>query len=64
MNAFFTPDPTDDIKRLRRAGRIDGVKWGRSDLRLGKFRFSDFLDHKNYRESPSSLKECLYTTIY
>ena len=43
-NAFFTADPTDDIQRLRRAGRKNGIKWGRSDLRLGKFQFSDFLD--------------------
>ena len=25
-------------------GRKNGIKWGRSDLRLDKFRFSDFLD--------------------
>ena len=43
-NAFFTSDPTDDIQSLRRAGRTNGNKWGRSDLKLGKFRFSDFLD--------------------
>ena len=43
-NAFFTADPTDDIQSLRRAGRSDSIKWGRSDLKLGKFRFSDFLD--------------------
>ena len=42
-NAFFTADPTDDIQSLRRAGRSDSVKWGRSDLKLGKFWFSDFL---------------------
>ena len=41
---FFTADPTDDIQRLRRAGRSDSVKWGRSDLKLGKFQFSDFLE--------------------
>ena len=43
-NAFFTAEPTDDIQRLRRAGRSDNVKWGRSDLKLGKFQFLDFLD--------------------
>ena len=43
-NAFFTADPTDDIQSLRRAGRSDSIKWGRSDLKLGKFRFLDFLD--------------------
>ena len=43
-NAFFTADPTDDIQSLHRTGRTNGIKWGRSDLRLGKFRFSDFLD--------------------
>ena len=43
-NAFFTADLTDDIQRLRRAERTNGIKWGRSDLRLGKFRFSDFLE--------------------
>ena len=30
--------------RYRRAGREDCIKWGRADLKLGKFRFSDFLD--------------------
>ena len=43
-NAFFTAVPTDDIQRLHRAGRSDSVKWGRSDLKLGKFQFSNFLD--------------------
>ena len=32
-NAFFTTDPTDDIQGLCRAGRKNGIKWGRSDLR-------------------------------
>ena len=36
-NAFFTTDPTVDIQRLCRAGRTNGIKWGMSDLRLGKF---------------------------
>ena len=43
-NAFFTTDKTDDIWRLHRAGRSENIKWGRSDLKLGKFKFSDFLD--------------------
>ena len=43
-NSFFTVDPTDDIQCQRRAGRSDSVKWGRSDLKLGKFQFLDFLD--------------------
>ena len=43
-NAFFTAYPTDDIQRLRLAGRSDSVKWGRSDIKLGKFQFLDFLD--------------------
>ena len=47
MNAFFTPDPTDNIQRLRRTGRKDEIKWARSDLKLGKFRFSDCLDFTN-----------------
>ena len=51
-NAFFTSDPTDDIKRLRRAGRKDGIKWARSDLGLGKFLFSDCLDFTNARNPP------------
>ena len=29
-NAFFTAEPTDDIQRLRHAGRSDNVRWGRS----------------------------------
>ena len=49
-NAFFTADHTDDIQRLRRAGRSDSVKCGRSDLKLGKFQFSDFLDCTEYAE--------------
>ena len=32
-NAFFTSDPTDDIQRLRRTGKKDGIKWARSDLK-------------------------------
>ena len=43
-NAFFTADLTDNIQRLRCAGRSDSDKWGRSDLKLGKFQFSVFLD--------------------
>ena len=43
-NAFFTTDETDDIRRLRHAGRPENIKWGRSDLKPGKFKFSDFLD--------------------
>ena len=43
-NAFFTTDKTDDIRRLHHAGRSENIKWGRSDLKLGKFKFSDFLD--------------------
>ena len=46
-NAFFTSDETDDIRRLRQAGRSENLKWGRSDLKLGKFKFSDFLDFKD-----------------
>ena len=38
-NAFFKAEPTDSIQRLRHAGRSDNVKWGRSDLKLGKFQF-------------------------
>ena len=49
-------DPTDDIQRLRRTGRKNGIKWGRSDLKLGKFQFSDFLDRTNYKYSPSHHK--------
>ena len=45
-NAFFTTDETDDIRCLRHAGRSENIKWGRSDLKLGKFKFSDFLDCK------------------
>ena len=45
--AFFTADPTDDIQRLRRTGKKDGIKWARSDLKLGKFRFLDCLDFTN-----------------
>ena len=48
-NAFFTAraEPTDDIQHLNHAGRSDKVKWGRSDLKLGKFQFLDFLDCRN-----------------
>ena len=42
--AFFTTEETDDIRRLRHTGRSENIKWGRSDLKLGKFKFSDFLD--------------------
>ena len=48
-NAFFTAEPTDDIQRLNHAGK--SVKWGRSDLKLGKFQFLDFLDCRNISEA-------------
>ena len=44
---FFTSDPTDNIQRLRHTGKNDGIKWARSDLKLGKFRFLDCLDFTN-----------------
>ena len=43
-NAFFTPDPTDDIQKLRQIGRKDGMIWAGSDLKPGKFLFPDCLD--------------------
>ena len=49
-NAFFTAELTDDIQLLRHTGRSDSVRWGRSDLRLGKFQFLDFLDCTNITE--------------
>ena len=42
-NAFFTAETTDDIQRLHHAGRSENIRWDRSDLKLGKFKFSDFL---------------------
>ena len=50
-NAFFTAEPTDNIQRLRHAGRSDNVRWGRSDLKLGKFKFLDFLDCTDISET-------------
>ena len=46
-NAFFTADEADNIQRLHKAGRSKNLKWGRSDLKLGKFKFPEFLDFKN-----------------
>ena len=46
-NAFFTTEQTDDIRRLRHVGRSENIKWGRSDLKLGKFKFLEFLDCKD-----------------
>ena len=43
-NAFFTTDETNDIQRLHHPGRSENIIWGRSDFKLGKFKFSDFLD--------------------
>ena len=43
-NAFFTAETTDDIQRLRHAGKSEKIRWDRSDLKLGKFKFLDFLD--------------------
>ena len=34
-------------QHLRHAGRSENIKWGRSDLKLGKFKFSDFLECKD-----------------
>ena len=50
-NAFFTAEPNDNIQHLRHAGRSDNVNWGRSDLKLGKFQFLDFLDCRNISET-------------
>ena len=46
-NAFFTAEETDNIRHLRQAGRSENLKLGRSDLKLGKFKFPEFLDCKN-----------------
>ena len=43
-NAFFTPDPTDDIQKLRQIGSKDGMIWAWSDLNPGKFLFTNCLD--------------------
>ena len=43
-NSFFTPDPTDDIQKLRQTGKKDDRIWARSDLKPGEFWFSDCLD--------------------
>ena len=43
-NAFFTPDPTDYIQKLRHLGNKDGMTWAGSDLNPGKFLFTDYLD--------------------
>jgi hypothetical protein len=43
-NAFFTPDPTDDIQKLHQIGSKDGMIWAGSDLNPGKFLFTDCLD--------------------
>ena len=46
-NAFCTAEEADDICHLRQAGRLENLKWGRSDLKLGKFKFPEFLDCKH-----------------
>ena len=46
-NAFSTAEETDDICRLHQAGRSENLKCGRSDLKLGKFKFPEFLDCKH-----------------
>ena len=46
-NAFFTAEEADDIRRLHQAGRSENQKWGRSDLKLGEFKFLEFLDCKH-----------------
>ena len=38
-NALFTAETTHDIQRLRHAGRSEKIRWERSDLKLGKFKF-------------------------
>ena len=43
-NTFFTAETTDDIQGQRHAGRSENIRWDRSDLKLGKFKFLDFLD--------------------
>ena len=45
--AFFTAEEADDICRLRQAGSSENLKWGRPDLKLGEFKFLEFLDCKH-----------------
>ena len=59
-NAFFTTDKTDNIWRLRHAGRSENIKWGRSDLKPGKFKFSDFLDISNTTDLQFRLSERIF----
>ena len=40
-NAFFTPDPVDNIRKLHTAGKKNGLIWASSDLNPGKFQLSD-----------------------
>ena len=46
-NAFFTKEEADNIRRLRQAGSPENLKWGRSDLKLGEFKFLECLDCKH-----------------
>ena len=46
-NAFFTAEEADDIRCLRQAESSENLKWDRSDLKLGEFKFLEFLDCKH-----------------
>ena len=68
---FFTPDPTDDIQKLRQIGSKDGMIWAGSDLNPGKFLFTDCLDFTKrtlgcrdaFPQSLGYQKKRFYTTI-
>ena len=47
-NAFFTPDPLDNIRKLRIAGKKHSLIWAGSDLNPGKFQLPDCLDFTPY----------------
>ena len=47
-NAFFTPDPLDNIRKLRIAGKKHSLIWAGSDLNPGRFQLPDCLDFSSY----------------
>ena len=46
-NAFFTPREVDDLHHLNQAGKSENLILGRSDFKLGEFKFTEFLDCKH-----------------
>ena len=54
LNAFFTPREGDDLHHLNQAGESENLIWGKSDLKSGEFKFTEFLDCKHVHRNTNT----------